>query len=193
MGRRGVSRAGAGRSRARERTLRQPAVEPRPRAPVDGLLLVLNRLGDDLGVEVVVQHRRQLRLDREGFAQELLVELLARLLDHEHAAAARVLGRPAGAAHHLEQVGHRVVHVAVVAAIVRLDRHDDDHVGRQRDAPCGVLWRRRGKARCQLKATVPAGLAHRRARTLLATRTWIAPDSNRRSTMRLSDLERASW
>lgn len=36
------------------RVLHETTVEPCPSTPIDSILLVLNRLGDDLGVEVVV-------------------------------------------------------------------------------------------------------------------------------------------
>ena len=60
-----------------------------------------------------------MRLDREALVEELFEEVLADLLAHEHAAAARVVRRAAGAAHHLEDVCERVVDVAVLLACRR--------------------------------------------------------------------------
>jgi hypothetical protein len=46
-------------------------------------LLVLDRLGDDLGVEVVVQRQVQMRFDRQALVEELLEELFPNLLQPE--------------------------------------------------------------------------------------------------------------
>ena len=73
------------------------------------------------------------------FSKELLVEVLTRLLAHEHAAAPRVFAGPAGAAHHLENVHDGVVDVSMLFALVRLNAHDDRHVARDRQAPRSVL------------------------------------------------------
>jgi hypothetical protein len=88
---------------------------------------------------VVVKRARQLRLDREGLAEELLVELLSGLLQHEHAARVGVFRRSTGVAHHLEKVGDGVVGVSVVLSVKVLDAHNDDHVSREREAPSRVL------------------------------------------------------
>lgn len=60
------------------RVLSHAAVEERPRQVVHGVLLVLHRLGDDLGVEVVVEAVIQVRLHRQRLVQELLEEVLSR-------------------------------------------------------------------------------------------------------------------
>ena len=105
-----------------------------------GILLVLNRLDCDLSKEVVVKHvRRQMRLDRKTLRQELLVEVLPRLLTHEHRAALFVLHWATRAAHHLQDIHDRIVDVSVLLALVELHAHDDDHVARHRQAPRGVL------------------------------------------------------
>jgi hypothetical protein len=57
----------------------QTSVEPLPRAPIDGLLLVLNRLGDNLGSKVVVERGREMRLDGQSLVKELDKEGLADL------------------------------------------------------------------------------------------------------------------
>jgi predicted thioredoxin/glutaredoxin len=57
----------------------ETTVHPCPSQPVDGILLVLDGLGDDLGVEVVVEGEVKMRLDRETLVEELLEELLADL------------------------------------------------------------------------------------------------------------------
>lgn len=67
--------------------------------------------------------------DRKALSKEFLVEVLARLLAHEHAAAGFVLTRTACAAQHLEDVGDRIVDVAMLSSLVVLDAHNDDHVG----------------------------------------------------------------
>lgn len=52
------------------------AVKERPGQVVHGVLLVLHRLGDDLGVEVVVEAVVQVGLHRQRLVQELLEEVL---------------------------------------------------------------------------------------------------------------------
>jgi hypothetical protein len=64
-------------------------------------LLVLDRLGDDLGVKVVMQVVGQRRLDRQRLVQELFEEVLAGLLAHEDAAGRGVDHRTASPTHHL--------------------------------------------------------------------------------------------
>ena len=54
------------------------AVEERPGEVVHGVLLVLHCLGDDLGVEVVVETVVQVGLHRQRLVQELLKEILGR-------------------------------------------------------------------------------------------------------------------
>jgi len=50
-----------------ERIGNESAVEPLPGTPIDGIVLVLNRLGDDFGSEVVMERRGEMRLDRQAF------------------------------------------------------------------------------------------------------------------------------
>lgn len=52
-------------------------------------------------------------LDWEAFAQELLVEVLASLLTHEHTPTLVVLGGATGSIHHLKHIHNRIVKVAV--------------------------------------------------------------------------------
>ena len=59
------------------RVLRHPPVQERPGQVVHGVLLVLDRLCDDLSVEVVVQRVVQVALHRDRLVEELLVEVLA--------------------------------------------------------------------------------------------------------------------
>lgn len=53
-------------------------VEERPRQVIHGILLVLHSLGDNLGVEVVVEAVVQVRLHWQWLVQELLKEVLSR-------------------------------------------------------------------------------------------------------------------
>ena len=109
-------------------TPREPAVEVRPREEVDGVLARRDRAADDLGVEVVVQLLLQAALDGEGLVQELAVEGLLGLV-HEDARDALVVKlRPAGAAHHLEHVGHGEIDVALGLAVVELGPLNHDQV-----------------------------------------------------------------
>ena len=64
-----------------ERIGNESAVEPLPGTPVNGIVLVLDGLGDDFGGEVVVKRRGEMRLDRQAFVQELDKERLADLFD----------------------------------------------------------------------------------------------------------------
>ena len=100
-----------------------------PGEVVDGVLLVLDGLGHDLGVEVVVKAVVQMGLDGQGLVQELLEEILLGVLTHEYALGVRVLGGSVGPAQHLEDVGDGVVVVGVELAVVELGVHDDDEVG----------------------------------------------------------------
>lgn len=54
------------------------AVEERPGQVVDGVLLVLHGLGDNLGVEVVMEAVIQVRLHRQRLVQELFEEVLSK-------------------------------------------------------------------------------------------------------------------
>lgn len=56
--------------------LGHPAVQEGPGQVVHGVLLVLDGLGDDLSVEVVVHAVVQVRLHRQRLVQELLEEIL---------------------------------------------------------------------------------------------------------------------
>lgn len=56
--------------------LRHAAVQEGPGEVVHSILLVLNGLGDDLGIEVVVHTVVQVRLHRQRLIQELLEEIL---------------------------------------------------------------------------------------------------------------------
>ena len=108
--------------------------------PYHGILLVLDRLDRDLGEEVVVEHVcGQMRLDGQTFREELLVEVLARLLAHQHATTPLVFARATSTTHHLQHIHDRVVDVAVFLAFVELDAHDDDHVAGNRETPRSVL------------------------------------------------------
>ena len=61
--------------------LRHAAVQEGPGEVVHSILLVLDGLGDDLGIEVVVHTVVQVRLHRQRLIQELLEEILwARML-----------------------------------------------------------------------------------------------------------------
>lgn len=56
--------------------LRHAAVQEGPGEVVHSILLVLNGLGDDLGIEVVMHTVVQVRLHRQRLIQELLEEIL---------------------------------------------------------------------------------------------------------------------
>ena len=66
----------------------------------------LNGAGDDLCVEVVWQHAVEARLDREGFVEELLVEVLLDVVhEHDRDPVVVVLRAPR-ATHHLQSNHH---------------------------------------------------------------------------------------
>lgn len=72
--------------------------------------------------------RGEMRLNRQTFRQELLVELLPRLLAHEYASAPVILKGSAGSAHHLEDFHDRIIDVSVFPSFVILDAHDYHHI-----------------------------------------------------------------
>ena len=122
------------------RVLRHAAVEVCPCQNIHCILLVLDGLDRDLREEVVVKHvGREVRLDRETFGEEFLVEVLAGLLTHENTAATVILRWAACATHHLKHVHHRIVDVAVLLALVGLHAHDNDHIASNRETPCSIL------------------------------------------------------
>lgn len=117
------------------------AVKERPGEVIHGVLLVLHRLGDDLGVEVVVEAVVQVRLHRQRLVQELLEEVLhtqgkqplsvflqlfGRIeqqrrgrfshllgaLTHDHAAALVILHGPVCFSDHLEDVVYGIIHIS---------------------------------------------------------------------------------
>lgn len=111
------------------------AVHERPGQVVHGVLLVLDGLGDHLGVEVVVQTLVQVRLHRQRLVQELLVEGLPRRLTHDHHLGVGVGGRAVGPAAHLQHVADRVVLVGVLLAVVVLRVHDHGQVALELELP----------------------------------------------------------
>mmetsp|Transcript_19570 Transcript_19570/g.44986 ORF Transcript_19570/g.44986 Transcript_19570/m.44986 type:complete len:531 (-) Transcript_19570:1978-3570(-) len=117
------------------RVLAEPAVEVGPREEVDGVLLRADRARDHLRVEVVVQLLLQLRLDREGLVEELLVEGLLGLVHEDHRDASVVELRPARAPHHLQHVSHREVDVPLRLGVVVLSALDHDEVRWEVDPP----------------------------------------------------------
>ena len=50
-----------------------------PSQPIDRVLLVLDRLGNDLSIEVIVESEMEMRLDRQSFVEELFEEILSHL------------------------------------------------------------------------------------------------------------------
>lgn len=87
-----------------------------------------------------MQHMRgQMRLDGQALRQELLVKVLAGLLAHQDAATAIVLRGTASTTHHLKDVHDRIVDVSVLFSFIGLGAHDDDHIARDGETPCGVL------------------------------------------------------
>ncbi len=96
------------------------SVDEGPGEIVDGILLVLDGFGDDLGVEVVVQVVVQMGLDGERLVEELLVEILLAVLTQKNTNAFVVQLRSIGPAQHVEHVCDWVVHVGVHLSIVVL-------------------------------------------------------------------------
>ena len=109
--------------------LSHPAVEEGPGEIVDSILLVLDGLGDDLCVKVIVQAMIQVALDGQRFVEELFVEILLASLAQEHALGIVIVQRPVCATSHLNQVRDRIIIVHVLLAVVTLSVHDDDQVG----------------------------------------------------------------
>ena len=101
----------------------EAAVKVGPGKEVDAVLVRPDGLGDDLGVEVVVQLLLQARLDGEGLVQELAVEGLLGLVHEDHGDALLVELRPSCAPHHLEHIRHGEVDVALLLAVVELSSH----------------------------------------------------------------------
>jgi len=128
--------------------------------------------------------RWQVRFDRQTLREELLVEVLASLLTHQDASAVLVLQWATRLAHHLQNIHHRVVNIPMFFALIKLDAHDDNHMAGYRQTPSRIL----SKMISQKNA-----LVNKQQLTLDATKTWIAPDSKSRCTIRLSCLSRASW
>ena len=81
----------------------------------------------------------QMRLDRQAFTQEFLVEIFPSLLAHQDASAAFVDGGTACTTHHLKQIGDRVINVTMFLPFEILNAHDDDHVGGDRQTPRSFL------------------------------------------------------
>ena len=119
--------------------LREPAVHERPRQVVDRVLLVLDRLRDDLGAHVVVEEVVEVRLDGERLVQELAVEELHARVAQQHALARVVEQGAARAADHLQDVGDGVVGVPVLGAVVVLRVHQHHQVGGRRQAPAHAV------------------------------------------------------
>ena len=71
-----------------------PLVEEGPGEVVDGVLLLLDGLGDDLGVEVVVEAVVEVGLDGQRLVQKLFEKVLFGVLTHEHALGVSVLSGP---------------------------------------------------------------------------------------------------
>ena len=138
-----------------ESTKKENSAHPSPSTPIHRLLLVLNRLRHNLSVEVIVKHRWELGLDGESLGEELLVELLPVLLEHENASRVGVLGRSTGSSHHLQEVRDGVVGVSMILPIEVLNSHDDDHVRSDGESPGGVLEEKEeeGKGRSAREST----------------------------------------
>mmetsp|Transcript_111441 Transcript_111441/g.322178 ORF Transcript_111441/g.322178 Transcript_111441/m.322178 type:complete len:958 (-) Transcript_111441:1198-4071(-) len=121
------------------RILRQAPVIECPSQPIHRILLVLDRLHDDLCIHVVGHPLVQMTLHRQRLIDELLVVLLLRVLCQEDAHAGLIYARAAGATHHLEHVVDGVVDIAVLAAVELLRVHDNDEVRQHRHAPSELL------------------------------------------------------
>lgn len=81
----------------------------------------------------------EMGLDWQTLRQELLVELLPRLLTHENASAPVVLQGSASSAHHLEDLHDGVIDVSVFPAFIILNTHDYYHITSDGETPSGVL------------------------------------------------------
>lgn len=60
-----------------------------------------------------LRRQRKVPFNGEGLVDELLVEVLLILLDHDHSDTFSVELRAASAAHHLKHIGHGEVDIAV--------------------------------------------------------------------------------
>jgi hypothetical protein len=108
--------------------------------PYHGILLVFNSLHSDLRQEIIMQHiRGEVGFDRQAFRQELLVELLPRLLTHENASAPVILKGPAGPAHHLEDLHDGIIDISVFPSFVVLNAHDYHHITGNGQTPSSFL------------------------------------------------------
>lgn len=120
------------------RVLRESPVQERPRQVVDGVLLVLDGLRDDLCVKVVVHPVVEMALHGQRVVQELLEEVLLGALAHQNALRVVVLQRSVRSAHHLQHVGYGVVFVRVHFSVVKLRIHDDDEMCEYVDGPAQI-------------------------------------------------------
>mmetsp|Transcript_75394 Transcript_75394/g.157135 ORF Transcript_75394/g.157135 Transcript_75394/m.157135 type:complete len:1109 (+) Transcript_75394:119-3445(+) len=115
--------------------LRETPVVEGPGQPINGILLVLDGLHHDLGVDVVRHTLIQVTLHGQRLINELLVVLLLRVLCEQHAHTGLINARSAGPTHHLQHVVDGVVDVSVLSAIELLGVHDDDEVGQHGHTP----------------------------------------------------------
>ena len=106
------------------------------------VLLVLNGPDSDFSEEVIMEKMcGKVRFDGQAFCKELLVEVLASLLTHQHASTPVIFSRTTGPTHHLQYVHDRIVDIAMLFSFVELYAHDDDHVASHGDAPRSVLMK----------------------------------------------------
>ena len=68
-------------------------VEERPREIIHSVLFVLDRFGDNLGVEMIVETVIQMTLDGQRFVQELFVKIFLRRLTEQDALGVIVFPR----------------------------------------------------------------------------------------------------
>jgi hypothetical protein len=112
-------------------------------------------LGDNLGAKVVGKGEVQVRLDRQAFVEELDIERLSdlwktfsnqtqdpssyggpHLRNHEDGSATVVLGWAASFAHHLQDVGKRIINVPMFAPCKHADQLLARETGKDsQDAP----------------------------------------------------------
>ena len=71
------------------RVLGHPTIQERPGKVIHGILLVLNSLGHNLSIEVVVEAMVQMRFHWQGLVQKLLEQILLGHLTHNHCLACR--------------------------------------------------------------------------------------------------------
>mmetsp|Transcript_89753 Transcript_89753/g.214516 ORF Transcript_89753/g.214516 Transcript_89753/m.214516 type:complete len:245 (-) Transcript_89753:5106-5840(-) len=119
--------------------LGEPAIVESPSQPVHRILLVVDRLHDDLGIHVIGHALVQMALYGKRLVDELLVVLFLGILREQDYHARLVDAWSAGSAHHLQHVVDGVVNVSILTAIELLGVHDDHEMCQHCHAPAQLL------------------------------------------------------